>query len=210
MFDDIKETMGIYRTEKRIVSILSVVTICQSLIIIVLLVGTYTLFPLKENVPYLVRFSNASQNFVEVTKANGEIKEDKYIRTALAVAYVINAESKNNIDDKARQNIVRLQSDFKIWKQFKSLYTAKESIFSNVNLSREINIITVNLIPNTNIAQIDFQSKLRNSRGDLLSTSNFRAVFKFRFEALVLKYNEIGLNPTGFKVTNYSLSKIGN
>ncbi len=207
-FDDVRDAQGILKSEKRLVAILYRMNAIQFILIIILIIGMFTLFPLKKNIPYLVRFSNASQNFAEVARLNEDLKEDMQIRSSLAIAYVLNAETKNNIDDKERQNIVRLQSSFKVWKKFKDLYTTDKSIFANKFLEREINIITINLIPDTNIAQIDFQAIL--TKGEkVLNTSNFRAVFKFGFEKIKLKYNEIGLNPTSYKVTSYSISKIG-
>ena len=71
---------------------------------------------------------------------------------------------------------------------------------------REINIVGINLFPNTNFAQVDFQATVKR-KNEILKQSNFKVTLEYQFGAIKLKHNEIALNPTGFKMISYSVSK---
>jgi type IV secretory pathway component VirB8 len=207
MFDDVKNTLEILRVENKLINILFKMNIIQFGIIILLIIALLSLFPLKEKEPYLVKFSNAEMNFAGVRKADEEITKDEATRQSLAIAYVYSKETKNNIDDSVRHERIRLQSSFEVWQQHKAIVNDDKSIFQRKDLIRTINIITVNLFPNTNVAQIDFRATIK--RGDnILDEADFRAVISYEFVNEKIKFNDIAKNPLGYKVTAYNLSKI--
>lgn len=207
MFDNVKNTIEILRVENKLISILFKMNIIQFGIIILLIIALISLFPLKEKEPYLVQWTNAQMNFARVTKADEEITKDRATKQALAIAYVHNKETKNNIDDSVRHETVRLQSSFDVWNQHKAIVNDDKSIFQKKDLIREVNIITVNLFPNTNVAQIDFRAVIK--RGDkILDEADFRAVISYEFVVEKIKFDDIAKNPLAYKVTAYNLSKI--
>nr|WP_032072657.1 VirB8/TrbF family protein [Aliarcobacter butzleri]AHG28756.1 VirB8 [Aliarcobacter butzleri] len=208
MFNKVKDTVEILRIENKLINILFKMNIIQFILIVVLVIGLISLFPLKEKEPYLVQFSNAEMNFAVVRKADEAITKDEAIRQSLAISYVHSKETKNNIDDFERHEKVRLQSSFDVWQQHKAIVNDEKSIFQKKDLTRTINIITVNLFPNTNVAQIDFRATIK--RGDnILDEADFRAVISYEFSNNEkIKFNDIAKNPLVYKVTAYNLSKI--
>ena len=207
MFERVQSTLKILRLENNFLKALFRANIIQFFIIVILIFSIISLFPLKENVPYLVHFSNAQMNFVSVKKANSDITEDEMVRLSLIMAYVLNREVKNNIDDKKRHEVVRLQSSMKVWKTFEVLLKDDKSIYRQEGLTRDINLINFHIVPGTNIAQIDFQATVKDDE-KTKKQSNYRAVVEFVFEDETLKFEDMPNNPTTFKVINYQVSKI--
>lgn len=183
------------------------ITILLAFIVIALIGLIIYMLPLKEKVPYLVQWSNAQMNFAQVEKIDRKITKKEFLRKNLLSAYVIFRESKTNTDDKIRKDIVRLQSSYETYKVFKKLYENKTSFYQKPFYTREVNVINVNLIPNSNIGQVDFQAILYDS-GRKVKTENFRVVIDFSFDNLELKYEDGALNPNNFKVNVYNLSNI--
>lgn len=207
MFDKVKNTVEILRIENKLINILFKMNVIQFAIIIVLIIALVSLFPLKEKEPFLVQWSNAQMNFARVTKADEEITKDRATKQALAIAFVYNKETKNNIDDSVRHEAVRLQSSFDVWSQHKAIVNDDKSIFQKKDLIREVNIITVNLFPNTNVAQIDFRATIKRA-DKILDEADFRTVISYEFVAEKIKFDDIAKNPLSYKVTAYNLSKI--
>ena len=209
MLEKVKESWTLYALEKRLTSMLFWTSIIQFVLIVALCVGLFSLFPLKERVPFLVQYTNADQNFVTVKEANQAITADQAVRHGLVAAYVQMRETKNNIDDQQRYERVRTQSALKVWKDFERIFKAKDSIYQkNDEYSREVKIINVSFLPNTKIGQVDFQA-ITKRNGEPINSANFRAVLYFHFnENIELKFDEITANPLGFEVTNYALSGI--
>jgi len=211
MYQKVKDTYNVYLKEKNMLIILSRMNIIQFVIIILLLITLFSLLPLKEKVPYLVQFSNAQMNFARVQKMDDSITDEKWTRKGLVTAYVLNREMKNNIDDNIRQETIRLQSSYDIWKIHKKIYTDENSIYQKINQTRDINILNVVIIPNTNIGQVDYQATVRDD-GKVREISNHRVVLEFTFEkkqkSKELRYDENSLNPTTFKVITYSPSRV--
>lgn len=207
MFERVRSTLKILKLENNFLRWLIRFNVIQFFVIIVLIISIISLFPLKEKVPFLVHYSNAEMNFVSVKKADSTMTEDKVIRLSLVMGYVLNRETKNNIDDKLRHEIVRLQSSLKVWKNFETIVKDKDSFYLKQHYTRKINLLNFNIVPETNIAQIDFLAVVKDKE-HIKDKSNFRAVLEFAFEDKKLKFEDMPKNPTTFKVINYQISKI--
>jgi len=207
MFERVDSTLKILRIENSFLKWLLRGNIIQFSIILILIITMISLFPLKEKVPYLVQFSNAEMNFVNVKQANSEMTEDEFTRLSLVMAYVLNREVKNNIDDNKRHEVTRLQSSNTVWKQFKTIVNEKDSIYKKEKVTRTIDLLNFHIIPETNIAQIDYKAIITH-KGKQKKPSNYRAVIEFLFTEKRIKFNDMPKNPFTFKVVNYNVSKI--
>lgn len=205
MFERTRSTLKILKIENSFLKSLYYGNMTQFFIIVILIICIISLFPLKEKVPYLVHFSNAQTNFVSVKKADSSITEDKLVQLSLVMGYVLNREAKNNIDDKLRHDVVRLQSSMRVWKNFETLVKDKNSIYKRANFTRKIDLHNFHIVPGTNIAQIDFTATVKSKNKE---KGNYRAVLEFVFEDKKLKFEDMPNNPTTFKVVNYQVSKI--
>ncbi|MDR2066240.1 MAG: hypothetical protein LBP57_00125 [Endomicrobium sp.] len=208
MFEKVKDGLALYNAEKRLIGFLFTICITQFAAIIVLLVVILFLFPLKEKEPYLVHFSTAEQNFVTVEKADYNIRTNQNILNALVSTYVRNRETIDQITDKERFDITRLQSASNVWRVFEEIVNTKDSIYTNKKIKREINIINIAFLKQS-ITSVDFIAKIINSEtGTLISETRYRAVVSFGFQDQTIKAEESNKNPTSFLVQDYGVTQI--
>ncbi|WP_181881760.1 VirB8/TrbF family protein [Helicobacter sp. MIT 14-3879] len=62
---------------------------------------------------------------------------------SLIGSYILNRESINHIDDKKRFDIIKAQSSSKVWNNFEAIIAQEKSIYTNNNLTREVEIINI-------------------------------------------------------------------
>ena len=105
----------------------------------------FVLLPLKEKEPYLVSFSNQEQNFAIVQKADFSITANDALKRQLVGSYILARESINRIDDRGKWELVRLQSEHNVWKQFEAIVADQNSIYTNESLTRKVRIINISL-----------------------------------------------------------------
>ncbi|WP_024954363.1 type IV secretion system protein [Sulfurospirillum arcachonense] len=207
MFEQVKDAISLYLLEKNLTNMLFKINMVQSAIIFILVICIISLFPLKEKEPYFVNFSNADMNFIQVRKANEEMQNDIAVQESLVNSYVYMRETKNNIDDRFRTERVRLQSTFGVWKDFGKIFKNENSIYQNKEITREIKLLNTSFIPNNPIAQIDFQATTKRN-GEIIKVGDYRVVVQFHFKNEKMKFEDMKINPTTFKVNSYSLSEI--
>lgn len=83
-----KDANFLFKLERHIKQYMFFWIIAESIIIVLLVCGFIILLPLKQNVPYLVFFSNAESNFVRVEQANLNIRsEEALLNQFLQVMY---------------------------------------------------------------------------------------------------------------------------
>ncbi|GAA7749741.1 hypothetical protein HpMS204_00720 [Helicobacter pylori] len=190
LFDGVKEADALFQAERKIgdwifssAVFFFALALIEAIIIICLL-------PLKEKVPYLVTFSNATQNFAIVQRADKSIRANQALIRQLVASYVNNRENISNIKEQNEiaHETIRLQSAFEVWDFFEKLVSYEHSIYTNINLTRKISIINIALISKTQ-ANIEISAQLFNKE-------------KLESEK---RYT---LNPTGFIVTGYDVTEI--
>ena len=164
------------------------------------------LMPLKETKPYLVFFSEPQGSFFRIETQGFNVRSDIALLKSLLAGYVIKRETINRIDDDMRYREVALQSENKVYKIFQQAVTQSGSIYQTKNLYREIEVINSQIL-SQDVATIEFIAKER--QGELQTGyQRYKATLKFGFEPKEIKENAIPLNPTGFIVYEYALSKV--
>ncbi|TLD95425.1 hypothetical protein LS71_008410 [Helicobacter jaachi] len=206
IFQTIQDANVLLRTEQKTHEF--VVNLNKGLIAlaIVQLILIICLFPLKEKEPYLVGFSNATQNFVHIEKANEKITANQALVRSLISAYVLNRETINRFDDTERYEVVRLQSSQKVWQTFENIVAQEDSIYGNSNLERGVRIVNVAIIKD-GYAQVEAQIGLF-AVGVLQSQKRYRISLIYHFNELDIDFKSIPKNPTGFEVKEYSVTEI--
>ncbi len=158
--------------------------------------------------PYLVTFSNATQNFAIVQRADKSIRANQALVRQLVASYVNNRENISNIKEQNEiaHETIRLQSAFEVWDFFEKLVSYEHSIYTNINLTRKISIINIALISKTQ-ANIEISAQLFNKE-KLESEKRYRIIMTFEFEPIEIDTKSVPLNPTGFIVTGYDVTEI--
>ncbi|WP_394996094.1 type IV secretion system protein [uncultured Helicobacter sp.] len=206
MFDTVKDAHTIFAVEKKTYDFVINLNKMLIAIIAILIILIISLFPLKEKEPYLVGFSNATQNFVHIEKANETITTNDALLRNLIGSYIINRETINNIDDEERYEIVRTQSSTKVWKIFENIVAQESSIYGNSNLTRSVKVINIAKFKN-GYANAEVSISLY-ALGTLQSQKRYRITLTYKFNTLNIDFESLPKNPTGFEVQEYAVTEI--
>ncbi len=203
---NLKDPNYIFQLEKNITKILFILVVILSGLLFLALFSLAILMPLKETKPYLVFFSEPQGSFFRIETQGFNVRSDIALLKSLLAGYVIKRETINRIDDDIRYREVALQSENKVYKVFQQAVTQSGSIYQTKNLYREIEVINSQIL-SQDVATIEFIAKER--QGELQTGyQRYKATLKFGFEPKEIKENAIPLNPTGFIVYEYALSKV--
>lgn len=208
-----KDPNFIFKLERNIKAYMLYMIIILGVISTLLAIAIISLAPIKEVRPYLVTFSNSESNFVKIKQANENISSDIGLVKNILASYVINRETINRINDIARMEIVRIQSDRSVWETLENVMKDKNSIYRTQNLYRAVTIHSVNLFKQEEdqVALIAFSIEQTNKARTELKILKYQAAIKYDFEKEENSqdiYDANDKNPTGFKVKEYALSKV--
>lgn len=203
---NLKDPNYIFQLEKNITKILFILVVILSGLLFLALFSLAILMPLKETKPYLVFFSEPQGSFFRIKTQGFNVRSDIALLKSLLAGYVIKRETINRIDDDIRYREVALQSENKVYKVFQQAVAQSGSIYQTKNLYREIEVINSQIL-SQDVATIEFIAK--EQQGELQTGyQRYKATLKFGFEPKEIKENAIPLNPTGFIVYEYALSKV--
>lgn len=154
-------------------------------------------------------FLNQDKHYAIIQRADKSISSNEALARSLIGAYVLNRESINRIDDKSRYELVRLQSSSKVWQRFEDLIKAQNSIYAQSHLEREIHIVNIAIYQQDNnpIASVSIAAKLTNEN-KLVYEKRYKIVLNYLFDTPDFDYASMPKNPTGFKITRYSITEI--
>lgn len=206
VFETVQDAGSIFKMERKIGDYLILIALFFFLTSFIEFVIILALLPLKEKEPYLVTFTNDTQSFAIIQKADQSITANEALNRQLLGAYILSRESINRIDDKERNEIVREQSSPEVWKVFERIIAQEDSIYSNENLTREVKIVNIAIIKK-GYANADVSISLFYN-GVLKSEKRYRIVISYKFKTLAIDYKSLPKNPTGFTVTGYSITEI--
>lgn len=195
----------LFKLERHIKQYMFFWIILESIIIALLVLAIIIMLPLKQNVPYLVFFSNAESNFVRVEQANLNIRAEEALLKSILVSYVQKRETINHIDDEHRFEDVREQSSRKVWDTFRRIVTQDDSMYSNKELTREVHIVNLSVL-SKEVANVDFITIVQDAKNK--SLKRYRATLKYDFVEQSINFTSVPRNPTGFVVQEYALTEI--
>lgn len=200
-----KDTNFLFKLERHIKQYMFFWIIIESALIVILALTIMAILPLKQNVPYLVFFSNAETNFIRVTPGNLDIRSEEALLKTILASYVQKRETINRIDDEVRFEDVRDQSSHKVWDTFRRIVTQENSIYQNQDIYREIQILNLSVL-SKNVANVDFISTTTDSKNK--SLKRYRATLKYDFVNQHISFDSVPRNPTGFVVEDYALTEV--
>ncbi len=188
----------------KLVGVLSVVSLALAIALVVLL-------PLKRTEHHFVDFANQDKHYAIIQRADESISSNEALVRSLIGTYILNRESVNHIDDQERYEVVRLQSDHKVWAIFESLVASKNSIYTDTHMERDIKVINVAILQRAkgaNLANAQISAKLFRA-GKLLYEKRYNVTLSYTFlPQPQFDYAPMPKNPTGFQVTRYSVTEI--
>lgn len=206
IFESVKDAQTIFTIERNTYKFVMNLNKLLIAIIIILIILIISLFPLKEKEPYLVGFSNATQNFVHIERANETIQANEALVRNLIGSYIINRETINQFDDQERYETIRMQSNFRTWQIFQNIVAQEESIYGNSNITREVKIVNIAKFKK-GYANAEIGVTLRQA-GKIQAQKRYRVTLTYKFNDLEIDYESLPKNPTGFEVQDYAITEI--
>lgn len=206
VFETVQDAGSIFKMERKIGDYLILIALFFFLTSFIQFIIILALLPLKEKEPYLVTFTNDTQSFAIIQKADQSITANEALNRQLLGAYILSRESINRIDDKQRNEIIREQSSPEVWNVFERIIAQEDSIYSNENLTRVVRIVNISIIKK-GYANADVSISLFYN-GVLKSEKRYRIIISYKFKTLAIDYKSLPKNPTGFTVTGYSITEI--
>lgn len=206
IFDTIQDANSVFRTEKKTFDFVINLNKMLIAIIVIQLILIITLFPLKEKEPYLVGFSNATQNFVHIERANETITANEALIRNLLGSYIINRETINHFDDEERYEVIRLQSTPRVWKTFENIVAQENSIYGNAQLTRQVKIVNIAKYKK-GYANAEIGVTLA-ANGMIQSQKRYRITIAYKFNDAEINFESLPKNPTGFEVQEYAVTEI--
>lgn len=206
IFDTIQDANSVFAAEKKTYDFVINLNKLLIAIVVIELILIITLFPLKEKEPYLVGFSNATQNFVHIEKANETITANEALIRNLLGSYIINRETINHFDDEERYEVIRMQSTGKVWKVFENIVAQENSVYGNSHLTREVKIVNIAKWKN-GYANAEVAITLL-SQGIIQSQKRYKITIMYKFNTIEIDFDSLPKNPTGFEVQEYAVTEI--
>lgn len=182
--------------------------LCLLLVLIMLV----CLIPLKQKIPYLYAFNNATG---EITKL-GELEPTHLtanwqMTRYFLIHYVINRESYDSDNLEIPYQLAWAQSDAMIRKQYDA------EVDSNVLTSPyrkygKDKAITVRVLSvsrlNDNTAAIRFEKHLRDKATNTQQIAHYEAILKWQYHSIKATQTQLDRNPLGFTVSYYQVTPV--
>ena len=183
-----------------------------SLCLLLTLITQVCLIPLKQKIPYLYAFNNATG---EITKL-GELEPTQLtanwqLTRYFLIHYVINRESYDSDNLEIPYQLAWAQSDVMIRKQYDA------EVDSNVltspyrkygkNKAVTVRVLSVSRL-NDNTAAIRFEKRLSDKASNTQQVANQEAIVKWHYQSVKATQVQLDRNPLGFTVTYYQVTPV--
>ncbi len=170
------------------------------------------LIPLKQKIPYLYAFNNATG---EVTKL-GELEPTHLtanwqMTRYFLIHYVMNRESYDSDNLEVPYQLAWAQSNEMIRKQY-GAEVSSNTLTSPYRKYGKDKAITVRVLSvsrlNDNTAAIRFEKKLRDKASNTQQIAHQEAIVKWQYQSIKATQTQLDRNPLGFTVIYYQATPI--
>lgn len=174
--------------------------------VVALSIGVVSLFPLKSNTPYLVRFSDLQNSFVSITKADETLQSNQALIKYLLDAYVVNRETIDRATHNERRSLVLLYSSAQEQVRYSSFLLSNKETIETQSFFRSVDVLSVvNVSKSVAIVEFSLKDTYENS---LQNIAKFKATIKFGFKQIKLERQNEYKNPVGLLVEEYEVTSI--
>jgi len=187
--------------------ILAICFVASIILNILLVISFMFLLPMKEKVPYIIEFSSGTNNFVTVQKAGGVITNEKALISMFMRMYVTSREKIDHAtESEIRYPRVMSMSSQEVRTKFQRIYGDKTNgLYFKKGLERKIQIIRDSYLAK-GLHQVEFET---------IDSYDFKkdekqywiATLQYTFVDRKVSYDERLLNPLGFLVLKYSITR---
>ncbi|WP_218813559.1 virB8 family protein [Rickettsiella endosymbiont of Dermanyssus gallinae] len=170
------------------------------------------LVPLKQKIPYLYAFNNATG---EITKL-GELEPSHLsanwqMTRYFLIHYVMNRESYDSDNLEVPYQLAWTQSNPTIRKQYEmevdSQVTTSPYHKYGKDKAIRVRVVSVSRL-NDNTAAIRFEKQLRDKSANTQQIAHEEAIVKWQYQSITATQTQLDRNPLGFTVTYYQVTPV--
>ncbi len=184
----------------------TIIIIFQFIIILGLIISILFLFPLKEKEPYFIEFSDNTNNYVFVKKANQELQSNDNLANSVLNSYVINREKINFIDDDRRKAFIKAYSTEYNFSQWLNIYQIIKEANKSKDYHRNVKIISTSRIKK-DVVMIRINIK-DYEENHLILENSYNVTIQYSYNNLKMNFKEANLNPLGMVIQRYNIEEI--
>jgi type IV secretion system protein VirB8 len=170
------------------------------------------LFPLKQSVPYLYAFNNATGEInklgeLEPTRLTANWQMTRYF----IMHYVMNRESYDSDDLEVPYQLAWAQSSATIRKQYDAEVDSNvaDSPYQKYGKDKMITIRVLSISRlNDNTAAIRFEKRLRDKAASTEQIAHQEAILKWQYQSVKTTQAQLDRNPLGFTVIYYQVTPV--
>jgi len=170
------------------------------------------LFPLKEKVPYLYAFDQATGEITKIgTLEPTTLSANWGLSRYFLIHYVINRESYDADNLDIPYQMVWAQSADNVKKQYEE-EVKSGNLHSPYRLYGKEKYITTRVISinklNDNTVDVKFEKKLHDRTANTEQVTQKEAIIKWEFDEADISQKMLDRDPLGFKVTYYQVTQV--
>jgi type IV secretion system protein VirB8 len=170
------------------------------------------LIPLKQKVPYLYAFNNATGEITKLGKLEPtHLTANWQMTRYFLIHYVINRESYDSDNLEIPYQLAWAQSGVMIRKQYDAEVDSNvlTSPYRKYGKDKAITIRVLSVSPlNENTATIRFEKRLRDKAANTQQVAYQEAIVKWHYQSVKATQVQLDRNPLGFTVTYYQVTPV--
>jgi type IV secretion system protein VirB8 len=170
------------------------------------------LIPLKQKVPYLYAFNNATGEITKLGKLEPtQLTANWQMTRYFLIHYVINRESYDSDNLEIPYQLAWAQSDVMIRKQYDAEVDSNvpTSPYRKYGKDKAITVRVLSVSPlNENTATIRFEKRMRDKAANTQQVANQEAIVKWKYQSVKATQIQLDRNPLGFTVIYYQVTPV--
>jgi Type IV secretory pathway, component VirB8 len=204
-------TLSAFRASQELTRVLIAVVVVLGLINIIAVGFIISLFPLKEIQPMLLSVSDKADQIVKVEPLERNQQGIDLMIESLCRNYVFKRETFDLMSEEARYEELKAFSATEVMQAFLRQMNAGDSALNErhvKHITRSVIIKSCAPMGHTNLWQVEWEA-VDVQEGDVLQKQVWVSNIEFDFVPKKVRYEDRFINPLGFEVIRYGVSRKG-
>ena len=160
--------------------------------------------------PYIIEYnSNTGLMSVVETQSKKEYTAQQAVKESMVVQYINRREAPKLSTIEDDMNYIRVMTSSKLYNEYTKSMSELTGKLRNAGSNARYSIdITDFSYLNASRVQIKMTRKLYDNNDVEIDNEDYKIIVSFGFSSLILPIEEMRINPLGFQITQYNISKI--
>lgn len=177
-------------------------------VVIVFLIVWHQLNPVKVMEPIYVHFTSEANMIAKIERVSDAIARRSVVIGAEARRFVMDRETVDKTTEAERYPRIFEMSDAALAKAFREAYGGTESLFKREGFKRQVRVLSDSALGD-GIHQVEIETTDTDKNNPTPLVQEWIVTMTYEFRDEKKSYERGLLNPLGFVVTEYTISKRG-